>query len=229
MQDTVYELNHVFFSYEHTPVLQDVSLWVDQGDYIGIIGSNGGGKSTLMRLLTGELKADQGQLRVFGHSTFQKEDRLKIAYVPQMNPTDEGTFPLSCWELVATGLVGGLFPRFYLREEDRKKVDFSLRHLGMEAYRDQNFHALSGGQRQRILIAKALVNEPKVLLLDEPTVGIDEAYKQILFETLDHMNQVHHITVIMVTHEVDLGQAHWKKTFRIAHHGLEVLCSPMLL
>lgn len=223
-KEPVYQLDHLYFSYESDPVLTDINLEIDQGDYVGIIGENGGGKSTLLRLLAGELRPDRGQVRVFGKDSFTKDVRQKIGYVPQVDPADQSAFPISCEEMVGLGLTGEIFPRFYLTGKEKEKIDYSLNHLGMGDKAKSNFHSLSGGQKQRILIAKALVKEPEVLLLDEPTVGVDESHKNVLFEILDHMNQVHGMTILLVTHETALGASHWGKSYEITDHRLEELC-----
>ena len=220
----VYQIKDLSFSYESGPVLRGINLDIHQGDYVGILGENGGGKSTLLRILAGELHPDGGEILVFGKRSFTREVRKAIGYVPQVDPANQSAFPISCEEMVGLGLTGEIFPRFYRTRGEKEQIAYSLHHLGMEDFAKTNFHDLSGGQKQRILIAKALVKEPKVLLLDEPTVGVDEAHKKVLFDILDHMNRVHDMTVIMVTHETALGKSHWGKIYEISDHRLELSC-----
>ncbi|WP_053943395.1 metal ABC transporter ATP-binding protein [Kallipyga gabonensis] len=223
-KQAIYQIQDLSFSFESTPVLCGINVQIDQGDYVGIVGENGGGKSTFLRILTGELRPDHGQVLVFGKNIFSKEVRQKIGYVPQVDPLNQSAFPISCEEMVGLGLSGEIFPRFFHTQEEKEKIIYSLHHLGMGDYAGKNFHDLSGGQKQRVLIAKALVKEPEVLLLDEPTVGVDETHKKVLFDILDHMNRVHDMTIIMVTHETALGGAHWGKSYEISNHRLERRC-----
>ncbi len=221
---TVYDLVDVSFRYSSDPVIDNVTFAIEAGDYVGIIGENGGGKTTLLRLLTGEKKPLSGSLRFFGKDGITKDNILRLGYVPQTNPASRSSFPIHCEELVALGLAHKLKHRPYLKPEEKEAVNDSLAHLGVLDLAKKNFHELSGGQKQRVLIAKALVNNPDVLIFDEPTVGIDEKNKANFFHILDHMNQVHGITIIMVTHETGLGAAHWNRTFRIEGHRVEEVC-----
>ena len=217
----VYRLEHVQFRYAQEMILEDVTFCVRSGDFVGIVGANGEGKSTLLRLLTGELFPDAGELFFFGEKGIQRRAMHRIAYVPQMNSAGGMTFPISCQEMVSLGLTRSIVPRFFLNASERKKVAASLRHLGMLAFANRNFHELSGGQKQRVLIAKALVGEPDVLLFDEPTAALDQESKEQLYQTLDHMNHVHGITILLVTHEMDIGKSHWNRLARVSHHRLE--------
>lgn len=217
----VYRLEHVQFRYAQEMILEDVTFCVRSGDFVGIVGANGEGKSTLLRLLTGELFPDAGELFFFGEKGIQRRAMHRIAYVPQMNSASGMTFPISCQEMVSLGLTRSIVPRFFLNASERKKVAASLRHLGMLAFADRNYHDLSGGQKQRVLIAKALVGEQDVLLFDEPTAALDQESKEQLYQTLDHMNHVHGITILLVTHEMDIGKGHWNRLARVSHHRLE--------
>ena len=217
----VYRLEHVQFRYAQELILEDVTFCAHSGDFVGIVGANGEGKSTLLRLLTGELSPDAGELFFFGERGIQRRALSRIAYVPQMSSASGMTFPISCEEMVSLGLTRSIVPRFFLKAEEKEKVSASLRHLGMLSYADRNFHDLSGGQKQRVLIAKALVDQPDVLLFDEPTAALDQESKVQLYQTLHHMNQVHGITILLVTHEMDVGKSHWTRLARVSHHRLE--------
>lgn len=217
----VYRLEHVQFRYAQELIFEDVTFCVHSGDFVGIVGANGEGKSTLLRLLTGELSPDAGELFFFGERGIQRRALSRIAYVPQMSSASGMTFPISCEEMVSLGLTRSIVPRFFLKAEEKEKVSASLRHLGMLSYADRNFHDLSGGQKQRVLIAKALVDQPDVLLFDEPTAALDPESKEQLYQTLHHMNQVHGITILLVTHEMDVGKSHWTRLARVSHHRLE--------
>lgn len=220
----VYTLDRVKFRYGIDPVIEDATFVIESGDYVGIIGENGSGKSTLLRLLVGEKLPNSGKIALFGENGVSPERLRRVSYVPQINHQATFTFPLSCRELVALGLIRDIGHRFFLRRAERKLVECALERFGVLELADRNITDLSGGQRQRVMIAKAMVNDPEVLIFDEPTVGIDQASKERFYEILDHMNSKHGITVILVTHEVEIGKAHWAKTLRVRDHRVEVLC-----
>ena len=220
----VYDLVDVGYRYSQDPVIDHVNISIEQADYVGIIGENGGGKTTLLRLLTGEMKPMTGKLFFFGREGLNREDMRRIGYVPQSNPAAQNSFPIHCEELVALGLTHRLKHRFFLTKEEKNRVYDSMEHLGVLDLAKRNFHDLSGGQKQRVLIAKALVNNPDVLIFDEPTVGIDDKNKRNFFLILDHMNKIHDITIIMVTHETELGLSHWKRTLVVGDHRVEERC-----
>ena len=228
-KDLVYDLQNVSFRYDKDLVLDNVSFQIEKGDYVGIVGENGSGKTTLLRLLTGERKPQQGRLSLFGVDELTKENLKKIGYVPQVNPVEQQHFPITCCEMVLLGLCGQFFGPFAGRRQKERALS-TLKELDILHLVNRNYRTLSGGQKQRVQIAKALVNDPQLLIFDEPTVGIDESSKERFFSLLDHLNRIHAITILTVTHETELGMAHWKRTLRVAkHHVEEVLCSPMTL
>lgn len=216
----VYHLENVCFRYDKPIILDKISFSIHEGDFIGVIGDNGGGKTTLLRLFIGQLQPQEGKLFFLGKEGIHPEDRKEIGYVSQSLKKDND-FPISCEEMVALGL---LRKSIFLSRSDKEKIRFSLKHLGVEHLARQNFHSLSGGQKQRVLLAKALVNQAKVLILDEPTVGMDEHSKDQLFEILVHMNKIHKTTIIMVTHEIDLAKKYWSRTFEVKDTKVVELC-----
>lgn len=220
----VYQLEHVSFRYQQDPVLENVSFQIEAGDYVGIIGENGSGKTTLLRLLIGERKPQAGRLSLFGVEGGSTDSFRKIGYVPQNNPADQQTFPIRCDEMVMLGLCAEFGRRLRPTVQQRQRVDDIMHELDIRNLADTNFRTLSGGQKQRVHIAKALVRDPEILLFDEPTVGIDEKSKEKFFQILDHLNAVHGITIVMVSHETDLGKAHWKRVIKVAQHGVVELC-----
>lgn len=223
----VYRLENISFSYEKQVVLKNINMTINSGDFVGIVGENGGGKTTLLRILTGELKPDSGDLYFMGSKGFNKDNLSKIGYVPQINPATKLSFPVSCMEMVSLGLYADSFPKFFLTEEEKKKASYTLKHLSIENLASANYHELSGGQKQRVLIAKALVNNPEILILDEPTVGIDFENKLQFYNIMDHMNKVHNITIIIVTHENPKEGINWNRIFKLEDHGLEEKCLHM--
>ncbi len=163
-------LHNLYAGYDSELILQDVSLDVFPSDFIGLVGPNGGGKSTLLRVILGLLPPQRGEVRVMGLPPAQ--GRRFVGYVPQFVESDRD-FPISVWETVSLGLVSGwsLFRRFSRQEKER--IEAALEMVSMADLRHKPMGALSGGQRQRVWLARALVSEPKLLLLDEPTASID--------------------------------------------------------
>jgi zinc transport system ATP-binding protein len=204
LQKPVLQIKDLSFSYEKRSILQGINLSVKMGEFIAIFGPNGGGKTTFLKLLMGFLKADKGQISIFG--SHPKKAREKIGYVPQVARFDK-QFPLSVLDLVLMGCLSqttiwGTYPK-----EMKKHALDALDKVGILKLQNRAFGTLSGGQAQRALIARALVSNPELLLLDEPTASVDpEAEKQIhelLLELKGFM------TILMVTHDLQeiIGKA----------------------
>lgn len=192
------EVSGVSFGFEGRPVLKQVSLRVEKGEFVGIIGPNGGGKTTLLKLLMGLLPSQQGTISIDGKTPVRA--RQLIGYVPQAHRTDRD-FPITLLELVLLGAVSktswlGIYPR-----EVKERALHLIEQLGLMAHRDQSFGALSGGLAQRALLARALLSDPAILLLDEPTANIDTPSMQIFFRLLQQMKGAK--TILMVTHDLN--------------------------
>ena len=191
------KIDNVSFAYRQTLILENVSLSINAGEYIGIIGPNGGGKTTLLKLIMGFLHPLLGSIEVFGVSP--QEARKKIAYVPQSLQYD-CQFPISVMELVLSGRLSHTpwFGRY--RSVDKTAALNILETMGLAKYGKFPFGSLSGGLRQRALIARALISEPSLLLLDEPTANVDAEAESEIFSILHGLkNQV---TILMVTHDL---------------------------
>lgn len=205
------ELKNVSFQYDYTQVLSNISLKVEQGDFLALLGPNGSGKSTMLKLILGLMRPTSGQIELFGQpaNTFKK--RELIGYVSQKSNSFNSGFPATVKEVVASGLTKkiGLFKRHLADQND--KVMQALQDVGMDGFANRNIGELSGGQQQRVFIARALVAEPKLLILDEPTVGIDHENVQSFYDMLANLNEHHKMTMILVTHDVD------KVSNRISH------------
>ncbi|WP_068471501.1 metal ABC transporter ATP-binding protein [Candidatus Protochlamydia phocaeensis] len=202
----IIELENVFFSYQNTPVLSQVSFKVYPGEFIGIIGPNGGGKTTLLRLLMGFLKPSQGKIRLFGKAPGTREkDTPCLAYVPQAMRFDR-EFPISVLEVVLSGLLDRLpwYGRFHAK--DKQAALEALDKVGLAAYSRCSFGTLSGGQAQRVLIARALVSEPQLLLLDEPTASVDSRAEADIYALLEALKG--QLTILMVTHDLRAAIEH---------------------
>ncbi|KYG32062.1 metal ABC transporter ATP-binding protein [Alkalihalobacillus trypoxylicola] len=196
------ELRNVSFQYGTRNVLEDISFQVKPGAFIGLVGPNGSGKSTLMKIILGLLKPGQGEARLFGEkvSKFHKWD--KVGFVSQKANSFNTGFPATVFEVVSMGLFGkvGLFR--FLKKTHKEKVHQAIKSVGMEEYTYQNIGQLSGGQQQRVFIARALVSDPELLILDEPTVGVDVKNVQQFYSMLRHFNQERKMTLILVTHDI---------------------------
>ncbi|MCW8984145.1 MAG: metal ABC transporter ATP-binding protein [Thermoanaerobaculales bacterium] len=180
------------------PVLEDVNLEIAAGDFASVIGPNGGGKTTLVKLIVGLLSPTAGEVRVFGVSPIKA--RPRIGYMPQHAMMDP-RFPVRAIDVVLMGRLG-IGRRFgnYSRA-DREAAAEALATVDLEDLGSRPFSNLSGGQRQRVLLARALVTDPEILLLDEPAAGLDQKVEQDFFELLKELNR--RLTIILVTH--DLG------------------------
>lgn len=203
MNKPLIELKDVSFQYEYTQVLKNISLRVDEGDFLALIGQNGSGKSTLLKLILGLLKPMSGDIKLFGEPANLFKHREWIGYVSQKSNAFNSGFPATVEEVVKSGLSQkvGLFKR-YPKDTDIL-VKSALKDVGMEQFMKRNIGQLSGGQQQRVFIARALIADPKLLILDEPTVGIDRENVQAFYDMLAHLNEHHKMTMILVTHDVD--------------------------
>lgn len=195
-------LDRVSFSYGDRPVLQDVTLHVRRGATLGIIGPNGGGKTTLLKLMLGSLTPQSGSVRVLG---LRPKDACAkgnlVGYVPQRHLLD-WSFPISVRQVVELGLAGraGMLGRF--ESKDRPWIDELLASVGMAQLAEQPIGALSGGQQQRVFIARALVARPQVLFLDEPMTGIDQSAAKDLAKLLQDVKRRFGLTLAMVSHNL---------------------------
>ena len=233
--DPVIDLSGVTFGYTATPVVEDVSLTVDSGEYVAVVGPHGSGKSTLMRLMLGLIGPDAGAARLFGEDAGRFDDGERVGYVAQQATAAE-EMPITVREVVKmgrfpyvavgnlpggdAGVVGGLFDdpvgtarrtanavSGRLTAGDWRIVDDALATVGMSAFADRRIGQLSGGQRQRVFIARALAGEADLLVLDEPTVGVDAESVDAFYDLLDALNAAG-ITVLLIEHDLSAVVEH---------------------
>lgn len=195
-------INNLNFGYNEDLVLKDLNLDIKCGEMVLILGGNGSGKSTLLKLMLGELKTNDGEIKLLDKNIKDYKSYRDIGYVPQINIVNKIAFPITCLELVTLNLYEDFgfikIPRKIHYDKARK----IMRDLGMEEYINRPVNELSGGLQQRAMIARAMINEPKILILDEPTAGVDKENKEKFIKTIVKLNKEKNITVVMVTHEI---------------------------
>ena len=201
----VISIRDLSFAYEERQILSEVNLAVWPFDSVCVVGPNGGGKTTLMKLIIGLLTPDNGEVLIFGKPP--EVNRKLIGYVPQYAVYDR-QFPISVKEVVCMGRLGRSITGRY-NSEDWNRTMHALGEVGLARFADHSFSALSGGQRQRALIARALASGGEILILDEPTANIDQESESHLFELLGELNQ--RMTILMVTHDVGFASKFFKR------------------
>lgn len=201
--EPIITVDYVSFGYSGNPVLDNIKLEVMPGDYLGLIGPNGSGKTTLLRLILGLLEPKSGKIDLFGKPLHRVKDWTHLGYIPQKATQFENRFPITVWETVSLGRIAkkGLFGKF--NQEDKKAIDTALNKVDLLPFKDKLLEELSGGQQQRVFIAKALASDPELLILDEPTVGVDSQSQEEFYELLTALNKEGK-TIIIVSHDIDV-------------------------
>ena len=190
-------------------VLTNISLEIFEGDFIAILGSNGGGKTTFVKLLLNILKQNSGQIKIF------EDLKNKIGYVPQSATTVDGVFPATVEEIIKTAFVNKKSFLGKISIEEEKYINFLMENFEIINLKSKLFVELSGGQKQRVLIVRALANKPKLLILDEPDIGLDNLSQTKFIENLNKINKENKITIIFVTHHLGIIEKYITKTFHI--------------
>lgn len=210
------EIKDVSFSYNHQTVLEDINLIIEEKDFVAIIGPNGGGKSTLLKLILGLLEPDKGEVRVFGEKP--KNILRQVGYLPQHSHF-EADFPINVFETVLMGRYHGLFKNY--TDKDREVVEQALRDVEMENLQERQISRLSGGQMQRVLIARALAREPQLLLMDEPMASIDPEMQNSFYQLVRMLKDK--MALVLVSHDVGTVSTHVDKIAclnrKLYYHG----------
>ena len=196
-EEPVINLEHICVSYGHVPALDDVTLSIAKKDFLGIIGPNGGGKTTLLKVILGLIKPDHGRVTVLGKAP--RNSRKKIGYIPQHNLFDPD-FPVDVHKVVMMGRYGRTGLAKPYNAEDFKAACTALEKVGMLQYKNSQIGKLSGGEQQRVFIARALVSDPKILLLDEPTASVDAASQTGFYELLRELKD--RMSIVIVSHDM---------------------------
>jgi len=198
----IFEVKNLFFQANKQKILEDISLAILPGDYCAIIGPNGGGKTTLIRLLLGLEKPTKGEIKLFGQKLSRFKSWNKIGYVPQRAAQLDQNFPATVLEVVKMGRIAkqGLFKR--ATQEDSDAIAEAMYKMDVSDIQDKLIGELSGGQRQRVMIARALASKPEVLILDEPNTGVDVVSQQRFYKLLKELNQNENMTIVFITHDI---------------------------
>lgn len=200
----IVEVKNVNFSYGKEPVLEDVTLYIHKGGYLGIIGPNGGGKTTLLKIILGLLTPDSGSIRLFGQDIKDFKDWSKIGYIPQKAQIFEDNFPITVKEVVAQGRYAKKGLLRFLDKSDYEIINKAMTQVDILPYKNHIIGDLSGGQQQRVFIARALAGQPEIIFLDEPTVGVDAKTQEQFYGILKDLNKKLELTLVLVSHDIDV-------------------------
>lgn len=219
MKNKVLEVKDLSFSYPDKSILHRLSFDVDAGDFMCIVGTNGTGKSTLLKLILNQLSPLEGEIKLLGTNSEKYKDFASIAYVSQKATNINRDFPATVEEVVSLGLYSK--KRLFKRntKEDKKLIDSALERVGMLDYKHRQIGYLSGGQQQRVFIAKALISNPRIIFLDEPTTGIDIRAVDSICCLLGDLNKNSGITIVMVTHDISSIIYHSNKILVLSEDG----------
>lgn len=202
MTDNVIEICNLSYKYGDRVALSDINLTIRRQEFVGLLGPNGSGKTTLLKVILGLFPFKEGEVNLFGTPLRKFNQWHRIGYVSQKANSFNTGFPVNVYEVVSMGLYGrkGLFHG--INSEDKQVIQETLDLVGLTGYEKRTIGMLSGGEQQRVFIARALVNKPDLLILDEPTVGIDHEATNQFYELLNHLNITYGITIILVSHDV---------------------------
>ncbi len=197
------EADHVSFSYGQQAVLDAVSFAIPEGSYVGIIGPNGGGKTTIIKIILGLLKPSSGSVSLFGKEPAEARLHGRVGYVPQRVAQADFSFPATVREIVRSGRVPKIGLGRAFGKEDEAAVQRAMDIAGVAHLAGRLIGTLSGGERQKAFIARSLASEPKLLVLDEPTTGVDVSAREQFYALLKKLNAEHKLTILLVSHDIE--------------------------
>lgn len=211
----IFDVSSLSLEINSQTILDSLSLKIFAGEYDAIIGPNGGGKTTLIRLLLGLEKPSSGKIKIFGKDISEFKEWHKIGYVPQRASLVDAAFPATVLDVVKMGRTAkrGFFAKY--SKEDALCVEDAMRKMDVSDIQDKMVGTLSGGQRQRVMIARALASKPEVLILDEPNTGVDVASQQRFYELLRKLNREENLTIIFITHDIGVIADDIKRLFTV--------------
>lgn len=214
--ESIISIKNVSFSYSGgVNVLENLSFDIYKKDFIAIIGANGSGKSTLLKLILKELNPSDGEIFISSTNIKNFKEWDTIGYVPQINAGNIPGFPITALEIITLNLYNKMGFFKFSRKSHIELAKRALSQVNMLDFANTPINKMSGGQQQRIMIAKSLINNPKILIFDEPTTGIDKESKDQLFKILTHLNRIHGITILLVTHELEIMKDNLTKVVEI--------------
>ncbi|HEC77510.1 MAG TPA: heme ABC transporter ATP-binding protein [candidate division WOR-3 bacterium] len=216
-KNRILEIKDVSFAYHDTNVLKNISLSIDEGEFLGIIGPNGAGKSTLLRICCGILKPRQGTINLFGHSLNKLDDKSRAKYIAFVPQETHFTLNFTVEEIVTMGRYPYLQPFQRLSNEDHQTIERAFSYADILDFRTRPINSLSSGEKQRVVLARALAQEPRILVLDEPTSHLDLQHQYRIMELLRKLNQTG-LTVIIVHHDLNLASLFCRQ-LTIMHQG----------
>ena len=198
----IFDVNNLSFIVRGQTILQNISFQIFNGEYIAIIGPNGGGKTTLIRMLLGLEKPTSGTIRIFGKKLGSFKEWYKIGYVPQRASHVDANFPATVEDIVKMGRIAKRKFFVTMSQEDKQLVHDAMQKMDILDLKDKMVGTLSGGQRQRVMIARALASSPEILILDEPNTGVDVKSQQRFYKLLAKLNKEEGITILFITHDI---------------------------
>jgi len=198
----IFDIKNLNFSASGINILSNVSLQIFNSQYIAIIGPNGGGKTTLVRLLLGLEKPSSGEIKIYGKKFSEFKQWHKIGYVPQRAAHVDRNFPATVLDIVNMGRTAQRKPFSKMSGKDKSLVEDAMKQMDIVHLKDKMVGTLSGGQRQRVMIARALASEPEVLILDEPNTGVDQSSQNRFYTLLRKLNKDKNITIVFITHDI---------------------------
>jgi zinc transport system ATP-binding protein len=217
-RDVLVSVRDVSFAFDAHPVLIEVSLDIQAGDFLALLGPNGSGKTTLLKIMLGLLKPQEGRVELLGQPLAQFRDWSRFGYVPQKATHIDPFFPATVREVVAMAL-----PRSPAGRARERAVERALSLVDMSEQAERRIGSLSGGQQQRVFIARAIATRPRVLLLDEPTTGVDAENQERFYDMLSALNKKEGITIVQVTHDIGIVDRHISQVAclnrRLVYHG----------
>lgn len=197
------EVKDLYFGYTSEYVLKGINLDIGEGEIVALIGDNGSGKSTLIKLILGELNPNKGSVKVLDQDISKIKSFKKIGYVPQVQNFEKVAFPITCLEIVSLNQYEDFgFLKIPTKKHKEKAIKV-LEEMGLRNYINTPFNELSGGLQQRVIISRAMINNPEILILDEPTAGIDKSSKGEFLKLIKDINEKSNITILIVTHEME--------------------------
>lgn len=218
--EKIIEFNNVSFKYAKETIFSNISFDIYEGDFLAIIGSNGTGKSTLLRLMLGEVEALSGNIKIFGDDIKRFKKWPRVGYVPQNAFANIINFPATAYEIVAANLFSEIGFLRFPKLSHSKKVMEALKLLNMEKYASSLIGELSGGQMQRVFLSRALAASPDILILDEPTNGVDNNTVEYIYKILSDLNIEKKLTVVMVTHDIANVSKYSSRTLCMEHGSI---------